>query len=170
MKELLDSDRVNYLIWRFVFLRNAPRPVPRLAPTAQPSITALTRPPARSYSHSPTPSVSHSPSHSRCDLTSLTPYLASLLTMPAAPGIQVLARRKYVHHLACSAYQPSHHPPSPALRPLWPANQGIRVALQTFEKPPPSSRRNGALRLLTGTLTSRLLLRTTPSSPSSTKA
>ena len=81
MKELLDSDRVNYLIWRFVFLRNAPRPVPRLAPTAQPSTTALTRPPARSLTHS----LTHPYTQSRC-----TP---SPVCSPASSSIHSLTIR-----------------------------------------------------------------------------
>lgn len=86
MKELLDSDRVNYLIWRFVSLRNAPRPVPRPAPpTAQPSTTArlpVCPPIVNSLAHS----CNHSTTgHSSCVGDALLHLPAHLPAPPFQP-------------------------------------------------------------------------------------
>lgn len=77
----------------------------------------LTPSPARSPASPAQPVHSLTHSLSRCDLT-LTLDLACLLTMPAAPGIQILARRQYVHSfskLIIHLSLPLPHPVFPRL-------------------------------------------------------
>lgn len=131
----LGQSQLSHLEVRFPPQRSTPSSTPCAAhcPAKHNSPHPSAHPSTQSLSHSVTAQLTHNslphlPAHlparplphsrSRCDLN-LTLDPACLLTMPAAPGIQILARRQYVHSFAQLTIHlslPLPHPVFPRVR------------------------------------------------------